>query len=119
LVPDVSQWESLQACVQQHVTEHALVPPLSFEELEAESETLLSTNRLPYSYREFLMVLLNNTIWQQIVAEIPMKRRTLLLPPCLRSSRHCNAEFDEYGLLGEQCGNCDIGKISASAEKLG
>jgi geranylgeranyl pyrophosphate synthase len=65
------------------------------------------------------MILLSNEVWQDVVATVPFRRRTLLLPPCLRSSTRCPAQFDEFGLLCERCGNCVLGALSSEAEELG
>jgi len=118
-VPPAEEWNPLLEEARAHVGKHGLVAPLSFGELEAEAAALLDTLALDARYKEFVIVLINNEIWREVVAAIPFKRRTLMLPPCLRSSKDCRAEFDEYGLLCEQCGACCIGGISEEAEELG
>ncbi len=118
-VPPAAEWDTLVEITRAFVTQRALVAPLAFVELEDEVSRLLETLTLPVCYREFLIVLINNEIWRAVVASIPFERRTLMLPPCLRDARSCKAEFDEYGLLCEQCGGCCIGNLSEDAEKLG
>ena len=47
------------------------------------------------------------------------QRKIVLLPQCLRSSR-CHARCDPlYGFICTKCGQCDIGEITAEAEKRG
>jgi geranylgeranyl pyrophosphate synthase len=70
-------------------------------------------------FADFITVLVNNEVWRKTVAAVPFKRRTLLLPPCVRSRASCPAEFDEFGLLCRQCGGCMIGSLHSEAEKLG
>ena len=118
-VPPAEEWNPLRVKTRAFVRQRALVAPLGFAELETEAAALLAEHGLGEPYREFLIVLINNEIWRDVVATIPYHRRTLLLPPCLRSTRDCKAGFDEYGLLCEQCGACCIGGLSETAEKLG
>jgi geranylgeranyl diphosphate synthase, type II len=116
---ETDEWDRLLVCVDAFVRREGLVPPLAYDELEAAAARLIEDEALPASYREFLMVTINNALWRDVVAAIPYPRRTLLLPPCLRSSAACPAAMDEYGLLCEQCGACCIGPLSARAEALG
>ena len=118
-VPDAVEWDGLLEMVRDHVAAGKLVAPLTFDELSAEAALLAGRGGLDGSYIEFLIVMINNEIWRDVVATIPFARRTLMLPPCLRSTENCKAEFDEYGLLCEQCGACNIGALSTEAEKLG
>jgi len=118
-VPPANEWDTLLEQVQAFVTTRQTTPPLTFSELETEADALLLEQGLDAHYREFLIVLINNEIWRPVVAAIPFGRRTLLLPPCLRATQQCKAEFDEYGLLCEQCGGCCIGGLSEAAEALG
>ena len=118
-VPPAEEWDPLLGVTRAFVSRRDLVAPLGFAELETEAAALLEELAVDARYKEFLIVMINNEIWRDVVASIPYKRRTLMLPPCLRSTLHCKAEFDEYGLLCEQCGACCIGGISAKAEELG
>lgn len=118
-VPPAGEWRDLQAVVRGFLASRDLAPPLSFDELSDQAAALLEAAGLPEHYREFLTVLIHNALWADIVASIPYQRRTLLLPPCLRSSSACPAEFDEYGLLCRGCGRCCIGSLSQEAESLG
>lgn len=114
-----SDWDAIAALAQHHVREHHLIAPLALDELRSQAAALAAANQLPDRQQEFLMIQLNNAVWRDVLASIPFKRRTLLLPPCLRASQECPARFDEFGLLCEQCGRCDIGALSAEADGLG
>jgi len=118
-LPPAEEWNALLAQTQAFVKRRELVAPLSFAELETESLAMRVETGLEAPYKEFLIVLINNEIWRDVVAAIPFERRTIMLPPCLRSTLDCKAEFDEYGLLCEQCGSCCIGGLSQAAEELG
>ena len=96
-----------------------LTPTLVPQELEDHAGNLLHFASVPERYRDFTKVLINNEAWREVIAAIPFERRTLLLPPCLRSKHDCPAEFDELGLLCENCGRCPIGELQKEAETLG
>ena len=101
--------------VADYVAVHQLQPPLSMEELRDHAQQIApDSNRTDY-----LMVLLNNAVWHDTVASIPYERRLLLLPQCLRDFKNCPAQIDEFGLLCEECGRCDIGALQSMAEELG
>ncbi|MDF7824494.1 polyprenyl synthetase family protein [Pontiellaceae bacterium B12227] len=101
--------------VEAYVAEHQLQPPLSMEELRDHAQQISSDANLT----DYLMVLLNNAVWHSTVASIPYERRLLLLPQCLRDFKNCPAQLDEFGLLCEECGRCDIGALQSMAEELG
>ncbi|MCU0857315.1 MAG: polyprenyl synthetase family protein, partial [Pontiellaceae bacterium] len=105
--------EQLIHAVSLYAAEHQLVPPLSMEELRDHAGNI-APDTLDYA-----MVLLNNEVWRETVASIPYERRLLLLPQCLRAVGECPAEMDEFGLLCEACGRCNIGELQTLAEELG
>jgi geranylgeranyl pyrophosphate synthase len=94
---------------------HRLVPPLSMEELHDHAEKISANPGMV----DYIMVLLNNQVWRETVASVPYSRRLLLLPQCLRDFKDCPASLDEFGLLCEECGRCNIGELQALAEDLG
>ena len=110
---------SLVEAVHDYVERNEVIAPLCRAELEKHSDAILSATGSPPSLRGFVMVLLHNAVWRDIVAAVPFSRRTLMLPPCLRSSDGCKAEFDEFGLLCEKCGRCDLAGLTTEAEDLG
>ena len=105
----------VQQAVSDYAAQHRLVPPLSMEELRDHALRLTSHSSLI----DYVMVLLNNEVWHDTVAAIPYSRRLLLLPQCLRSFAECPATLDEFGLLCEECGRCNIGELQSLAEDLG
>lgn len=107
---------NLEEAVERYAAERALVPPLSMEELRYHAGRMVEADAPQFDYT---MVLLNNVIWRETVASVPFERRLLLLPLCLRNCAACPAELDEFGLLCEECGRCDIGELQARAEALG
>ncbi|MDF7799978.1 polyprenyl synthetase family protein [Pontiellaceae bacterium B1224] len=107
--------DALALSVREYAATHKLVPPLSMEELRDHAAGIVpNTGMLDYA-----MVLLNNEIWYETVASVPYERRLLLLPQCLRDFKNCPAQLDEFGLLCEECGRCDIGGLQSLAEELG
>ncbi|MCF7817052.1 MAG: polyprenyl synthetase family protein [Kiritimatiellales bacterium] len=113
--PGKDQRDALQQAACAYVARHQLVPPLSMEELRDHASRITHHSSLI----DYAMVLLNNEVWRETVASIPYERRLLLLPQCLRDFKHCPAEIDEFGLLCEECGRCNIGELQALAEELG
>lgn len=118
-VPPAAEWKDFTDRVHEFLAAHPQVPPLSLTDLRECADQLLRTTSLDPAYRDFLIVQLNNAVWEPVVASIPFERRVLMLPPCLRSSTDCPATFDSYGLLCANCGRCCIGSISQEAESLG
>lgn len=105
--------------IQQYAEKNKLVPPLSLNVLQTHAKTIINILDTSTEYVDYATVLLSNCVWQQKVAEIPFKRRILLLPQCLRKKSECPAEMDNFGLLCEQCGQCVTGEIQDLAEELG
>ena len=104
---------------EQYVRRHRLTPPLSMEELNHHTGALLAESRVDPVHHDLLTVLINNAVWADTIASVPYERRLLLIPQCLRSAENCEAQMDEFGLLCEQCGNCQIGTFQEAAESLG
>jgi geranylgeranyl pyrophosphate synthase len=111
--------DGLLDAIRTFVTQEAPVPPLSFDELRAHTDTVLEQTGVDRKYADFAAVLMSNEVWREIVAAIPYDKRLLLLPNCLRDAETCPAEFDDLGLLCRQCGRCAIGELKGQAEQLG
>jgi geranylgeranyl diphosphate synthase type II len=110
-----AQRNEFQKIAAEYVAREKLVPPLSMEELRDHASRLAPHPGMV----DYVMVLLNNEVWRDTVASIPYERRLLLLPQCLRNIRECPAVMDEFGLLCEECGRCNIGELQNLAEELG
>lgn len=65
------------------------------------------------------MVLIGSRFWQKRVERIPLHRRLLLLPHCMRHSEVCQAPYSIEGLLCTNCGACLLGGLKAKAESMG
>jgi len=111
--------DRLKTLVMEFVADRGLTPPLSMAELDDHCREIIELSNLSSKLDDFLKILINNETWRDAVAAVPFERRTLLLPPCLRSSAKCKAEFDEFGLLCVKCGNCVLCDLSTEAEALG
>lgn len=107
--------DELKQAAAAYASANRLMPPLSMEELRDHASRITDEASLI----DYAMVLLNNEVWRDTVASIPYSRRLLLLPQCLRNSTDCPATLDEFGLLCEECGRCDIGELQVLAEDLG
>ncbi len=93
--------------------------PLSREELETESRTVLEQLSLPERYLGWTMVILTSEFWHDQIAAVPTNRRLLLLPHCLKHAEGCPADYDQYGLDCKRCGACCIADFRIRAEQLG
>lgn len=111
--------QSLRLLLREHVLTHELLPPLSLEELTKHVHTLIEVNSLDINHKGWMMVELNNALWHNTVAGIPLDRRMLLLPKCLSNKSVCTATFDELGLLCQRCRHCSINPLQDEAERLG
>lgn len=109
----------LVSIVRDYVKEQQLVPPLTLEDMTSHADKVIELSGADRSLRNLVIVLVGNEVWRETMATIPFERRIFLLPKCLRSTRECSAEIDEFGLLCKNCGRCPIEKLQAEAEDLG
>ncbi len=109
----------LALVAERYVAEEGLAAPLTINELSAHAELLLARFEGLGVGATTLAVFINNALWAPIVAATPFDRRMLLLPQCLKSSKACVAEMDEFGLLCAKCGACPMGRLHEEAERLG
>jgi geranylgeranyl pyrophosphate synthase len=93
--------------------------PLPKHEIERHARAILAGLGLPEAYLGFTMVLLGSAFWRDQVAAIPIPRRLLLLPHCLRSAETCPALYNEVGLLCQDCGACRLSELRALGQELG
>src|SRR5438094_2605112 len=113
--------EYLRSVVVRYVEERSksLVPPLVLDELRKHAEAVVTLAGVDSVYVDYTGVLISNEVWTEQLATVPFERRLLLLPKCLRVEDKCPAPFDEFGLLGKQCGLCTIQDLQEEAERLG
>ena len=65
------------------------------------------------------MVEVSNAFWLAPYEAVPLDRRLLLLPKCLRDPDACVGRFDAVGLHCAGCGACIIKDLTARARALG
>jgi len=112
--------ERLWDAVREYVETHRPVPPFTLDELDLHSGRILDSRcGGDAKYRKWIAILLNNAAWRDWVAAVPLDRRLLLLPKCLRDDAECEGTFDEFGLLCADCGRCPITDLKNEAEALG
>ncbi|TAJ11594.1 DUF116 domain-containing protein [Marinilabiliaceae bacterium JC017] len=109
----------IRELIRDYAAEKNLVPPLQEEEVIHHSGILIWKHPELFPYRKLLAVMINNYAWHRIFSGIPFNRRILLLPKCMSHSTECPAEYDDLGLLCQQCGRCDIAGIITRADELG
>ena len=95
------------------------IPPVEFETLFNLATEFSSNNNISNDYIAFIMVLISNHIWMPWLQGVPYDKRLLLLPNCLASSDKCQGYNDQFGLVCNKCGHCDIAEIERKAKELG
>jgi geranylgeranyl pyrophosphate synthase len=93
--------------------------PLARHEIETRARAVLDELGLSEVYLGWTMVILASAFWRDEVITIPPERRLLLLPRCLRNEETCPAEYNEIGLLCQDCGACHLTDLRAQATRLG
>jgi len=116
---DRAERDRLHDAVCRYVARTAPVPPLSLRELEAHADRVLADTGADARHAKWLAVLISNEAWRERLATIPLDRRLLLLPKCLRADGRCEGTIDELGLLCADCGRCPIRDFKNEAERLG
>ena len=110
--------DEIRKSIRKHIQLKQLSPPLSLDELQNETDDFLNSVVIAKTYRDFATVLMGNGVWRQTIAQIPPKRRLLLLPQCLRDKQGCPAQMDAFGVLCQECGLCPIGFLQHEADQL-
>ena len=93
--------------------------PLMRHEMEAHARRLLADLALPDVYVGWTMVALASAFWQEQIMAVPYDRRLLLLPHCLRNADTCPAEYNELGMLCQNCGSCPLTDLQSEAARRG
>lgn len=88
-------------------------------EMESRARSLLEKLGQPEAYLGWTMVVLASAFWHDQVAGVPLHRRLLLLPHCLRDADQCPAAYSELGLACQNCGRCGLAELRAMGEELG
>jgi geranylgeranyl diphosphate synthase, type II len=104
---------------EEYFSQKHIMPPVYYDDLSGYASDLIRLHNWDDDFKAFVMVCCGNAIWQPVVSSIPYNRRILLLPQCMKSSRSCQGEQDELGLLCSACGNCSISGLLNIAEELG
>ncbi len=116
----IRHWRELRRYAADEVAGLTDVPPFSLRHLVALARSLAGRIGVrDETDIKLLAILIHNEAWRETVAGIPFSRRLLLLPQCLRSRDACPAGRDEYGLLCEACGRCELGALQSEAAALG
>jgi len=96
-----------------------LIPPLPLTTLRRHATAIMAEQQIDPAFEDFFTVILGNAAWEPVVGALPMERRLLLLPHCMRNRAVCPAQMDAFGLLCESCGACPTGRLQDQAEAMG
>lgn len=117
---EMRRWRELDAEAARFAASLAIVPPFAPGQLMELAETLAQSIRVGDPTGKMLLaIMIHNAAWRPTVARVPFNRRLLLLPQCLRTRQNCPGEFDEFGLLCRECGQCPLGALQHEADALG
>lgn len=103
----------------EHVKSLKIFPPATLRQLEKITSSFIYKYPEHSDLDKWAMIMINNALWMPAVSGVPYEKRMLLIPQCLKNSDKCQAQIDEYGLLCESCGACDIDRITRQAEEMG
>lgn len=117
--PEFAQRAGVRSAARAWVQEHGLLPPLPLSGLQAQAVACVQAAGYPQEWQNYTAIMISNALWEPYLRHIPRSARLLLLPFCLRNQEHCQASYDELGLLCAQCGHCRIAEFSALAEQTG
>ena len=117
-IPNKEIRNKLTDFTRDYISKNNLTPPLSPNNIFSISESIIEDTSTSQEYKDYISVLVGSLVWEKTLSTIPYSKRILLLPMCLRNSKKCIAEMDEFGLICMQCGNCDLGKLQEKAEDL-
>ena len=92
---------------------------LAKREIETHARAVLADLGMAEDFLGWTMVALGTAFWREQVVAIPTDRRLLLLPHCMRNEEVCPAEYNEVGLLCEDCGACQLSEWRAMAQRRG
>ena len=81
---DKKQIGEIAALTAEYVAEKNLVPPLQLEELKFHTREILKRAGLATELEKWILLFLNNALWQETLQAIPFKRRLLLIPQSTR-----------------------------------
>jgi len=93
--------------------------PIAKHEIETRARSILRELNLPEGYVGWTMVALASAFWRDEVVTVPYERRLLLLPHCLRDAETCPAEYNQIGLLCQDCGACQLTHLRSLARQKG
>jgi len=93
--------------------------PLLRKRLAELGTRVLSVTGLDRQYLGFAMVAVSNEFWRDQFAAVPISRRLLLLPHCLRDTGACRGTYRPTGLDCVECGACELAGLKHEAEALG
>lgn len=111
--------EKIRAAVQAKVAGLDRSQPLARHRTDAYTREVLADLNLPDTFLGWTMVILSSAYWQDRIEATPFQRRLLLLPHCMRNEKVCPADYNEFGLLCEDCGNCALTEWRALGREKG
>ena len=116
---DRADRERIRAAIFAKVASLEKTSGLAKPEIEIHARAVLSDLGMTEDYLGWTMVGLGTAFWREQVVAIPTDRRLLLLPHCMRNEEVCQAKYNEFGLLCEDCGACRLSEWRARAQRKG
>ena len=111
--------ETIRAAIEKKVAGLDRTQPLVRHRIEHYTREVLSELKLSDGFLGWAMVILSSVYWRDRIEATPFDRRLLLLPHCMRNEEVCCADYNEFGLLCEDCGGCALTNWRALAREKG
>jgi len=111
--------ETIREVIEQKVAGLDRTQPLFRHRIESLAREVLADLKLKEGYLGWTMVILSSAYWRDRIKATPYERRLLLLPHCMRNEQVCQAEYNEFGLLCEDCGGCSLTEWRALGREKG
>ena len=111
--------EKISAAVEKKVAGLDRTEPLVRHRIDAYAREVLADLKLHEGYLGWTMVVLSSAYWRGHIEATPFERRLLLLPHCMRNEEVCPADYNEFGLLCEDCGACALTQWRALGREKG
>lgn len=111
--------ERIRAAVEEKVAGLDRTQPLVRHRIESYTREVLANLNLPEGYLGWTMVILASAYWRDRIEATPFDRRLLLLPHCMRNEEVCPADYNEFGLICQDCGGCALTQWRALGREKG
>ncbi len=117
--PDPEVRRVLREAAAAHVAPLAKERPLSRDEIIEHGRAILASAGRCECLLGYAMVCVANAFWMDAFAAVPLSKRILLLPHCLKLATGCPGGYEGDEFICARCGGCHLNDLKYEAESLG